>query len=156
LGGSVTLDEKNGVVNVQSGVFSQTLKQNGMAAMTIGSVIFWADGSNPTDDSKVYAHELVHANVQSKMLGDNYLLATVVSYVIGAAVSLEAGHTSIDDMHDASPLEMHADIASRLPTKGPGIWREALNNVVDSMIRTFWSDRGTRIAVEFRRAAVTR
>lgn len=75
----------------------------GYAGMCVGDVVLCAFDLKNTMP-KIYAHELVHAT-QGRLLGPFYLPATLLCYTIGFCLCPT-------DAHDASPMEIWADIAS--------------------------------------------
>ena len=100
LGGRYSWDRKNHVFRVYGGWMVKIFTRFGFIGMCVGDVILSA-APLPENIDK---HELVHA-LQSRILGPFYLPFTILGYLIGYIIYPK-------DPHDASPLEIWADIAS--------------------------------------------
>ena len=100
LGGRFETDLENGVFVVTGGWMATIFGKLGYAGMCVGDVVLCA---GPLSMS-VYRHELVHA-VQGRILGPLYLPLTLLGYLYGWIRFRE-------NAHDASPLEVWADVAS--------------------------------------------
>lgn len=103
LGGRFSWDAENRVTIIDGGWMVQIFRRLGYAGMCVGDVVLCAfDLKNGMPE--IYAHELVHA-VQGRLLGPLYLPMTLLSYAIGFVLCPT-------DAHDASPMEIWADVAS--------------------------------------------
>lgn len=103
LGGRVRLDRANRVLVVDGGWMVAIFKRLGYAGMCVGDVVLCAYDL-PGQMPGIYRHELVHAT-QSRLLGPLYLPLTLLFYAYGYLRFPANGH-------DASPLEIWADVAS--------------------------------------------
>ncbi len=105
MGGAFSVDRKNHVFVVRGGWMARLFGRLRYAGMCVGDVVLCAPGYDlPRDYPRIYAHELVHAT-QARLFGPLYLPLTFVCYVIGFVRSPKHAH-------DASPLEIWADVAS--------------------------------------------
>ena len=103
LGGCYRWDAANEVVLVFDGWMVAIFRRFRYVGMSIGDVILCADDL-PTCMPRVYRHELVHTT-QARLLGPLYLPLTLLGYALGYLLYRA-------NPHDASPLEVWADIAS--------------------------------------------
>ena len=103
LGGRIRLDRANRVFVVQDGWMVAIFRRLGYAEMCVGDVVLCAYDL-PARSPGVYKHELVHAT-QARILGPLYLPLTLIGYTYGFLIFPRNGH-------DASPLEIWADVAS--------------------------------------------
>ena len=100
LGGAWKIDPSARVFVVTGGWVVWIFARLGYAGMCVGDVVLQR-GELP---AWVYAHELIHAH-QGRLLGPLYLPLTLLGYAWGYLRFPKNGH-------DASPLEIWADIAS--------------------------------------------
>jgi hypothetical protein len=100
LGGHYTVDKTNRVFRVYGGWMVRIFTYFGFIGMCVGDVVLSKEPLAPNIDR----HELVHAT-QSRLLGPLYLPATILGYAIGLVLCPKCPH-------DASPLEVWADVAS--------------------------------------------
>lgn len=100
LGGHGRWDRKNRVVVVDGGWVAATFGRRYFSGMCIGDVVLC---THPLSEA-TYRHELVHAT-QARLLGPLYLPLTLLGYAWGYVIFPKNGH-------DASPLEIWADLAS--------------------------------------------
>ncbi|MDX1931039.1 MAG: hypothetical protein SFU56_00390 [Capsulimonadales bacterium] len=103
VGGEYGIDRRNRVVRVRGGWMVSIFRRLGYIGMCVGDVVLYA-GDLPTDYPAVYRHELVHA-VQGRIFGPFYLPLTLAGYLLGFLLAPR-------EAHDASPLEIWADLAS--------------------------------------------
>lgn|GEM_PF-1341801 len=103
LGGRVRPDRANRVFVVDGGWMVAIFRRLGYAGMCVGDVVLCAFDL-PNHAPNIYAHELVHA-AQGRLLGPLYLPLTLFGYFWGFCACPR-------DAHDASPLEIWADVAS--------------------------------------------
>jgi hypothetical protein len=100
LGGRYTVDTTHRVFRVYGGWMVRIFTSFGFIGMCVGDVVL---SKAPLPDN-IDRHELIHA-AQSRLLGPLYLPATILGYAIGLVLCPKCPH-------DASPLEVWADIAS--------------------------------------------
>jgi hypothetical protein len=100
LGGRFELDVENRVFVVTGGWMAGIFGKLGYAGMCVGDVVLCAGPLS----MNVYRHELIHA-VQARILGPLYLPLTLLGYLYGYLRFPQ-------NAHDASPLEVWADVAS--------------------------------------------
>jgi hypothetical protein len=103
IGGRYRLDRQNRVFVIIGGWVPRIFRRLCFAGMCIGDVVLCAYNL-PRDSPDIYRHELVHAT-QSRLLGPLYLPITLLLYTYGYFRFPRNGH-------DASPLEIWADVAS--------------------------------------------
>jgi hypothetical protein len=103
LGGRYRLDRANRVFMVEGGWMVEIFRRLGYAGMCVGDVVLCAYNL-PVRSPGVYRHELVHAT-QARLFGLLYLPLTLLGYTLGFFLYRP-------NPHDASPLEVWADIAS--------------------------------------------
>jgi hypothetical protein len=103
LGGRATWDGENRVVVLLGGWVPAIFRRLGYAGMCVGDVVLCAYAIRE-HWPPVYRHEIVHA-VQGRLLGPLYLPVTLLGYLYGFCLSPR-------EAHDASPLEIWADVAS--------------------------------------------
>lgn len=103
VGGRLRFDKPNQVLVVDGGWVVAIFKRLGYAGMCVGDVVL-CEGDLQTRWPDVYRHELVHAT-QARLLGPLYLPLTLLGYAYGYLRFPQNGH-------DASPLEIWADVAS--------------------------------------------
>jgi hypothetical protein len=103
IGGRFHFDRENRVFVVIGGWMASLFRRLGFAGMCIGDVVLCAYDL-PRLSPGIYRHELVHAT-QSRLLGPLYLPLTLLGYLYGFLRFPKNGH-------DASPLEIWADVAS--------------------------------------------
>jgi hypothetical protein len=100
LGGRYEWDKTARVFRVYGGWMVRIFTHFKFVGMCVGDVVLSKAPLHP----KIDRHELVHA-AQSRLLGPFYLPATLLGYAIGLLLCPECPH-------DASPMEVWADIAS--------------------------------------------
>ncbi len=100
IGGRARVDHANGVLVVRGGWMAWIFGRLGYAAMCVGDVVLEAMPLDPA----IYRHELAHAD-QGRLLGPMYLPCTLLGYAIGFLRCPRLAH-------DASPMEIDADIRS--------------------------------------------
>lgn len=100
LGGRYRWDAAHAVVVVDGGWVAESFGRRYFAGMCIGDVILCSQKLS----ERLYRHELVHA-LQGRILGPLYLPLTLIGYAWGYLRFPQNGH-------DASPLELWADLAS--------------------------------------------
>lgn len=103
LGGRFRVDRVNRVFVVEGGWMVYLFSRLRYAGMCVGDVVLCAYDL-PRRSPGIYRHELVHAT-QSRLLGPLYLPLTLIGYAWGKLIFPRNGH-------DASPLEVWADISS--------------------------------------------
>jgi hypothetical protein len=114
LGGRFSWDVDNRVFIVDGGWMVSIFQRLGYAGMCVGDVVLCAfDLKNSAP--AIYAHELIHA-IQGRLLGPLYLPLTLLCYAIGFCLCPA-------DAHDASPMELWADIASGNAKKNRYLFR---------------------------------
>lgn len=100
IGGRFEADLENRVFVVAGGWMAGIFGKLGYAGMCVGDVVLCAVPLS----MNIYRHELVHA-VQGRILGPLYLPLTLLGYLYGWIRFPQ-------NAHDASPLEVWADVAS--------------------------------------------
>ena len=100
LGGNYSWDRANRVVVVHGSWIAQSFGRRYFSGMCIGDVVLCSRKLS----ERIYRHELVHA-LQGRILGPLYLPLTLFCYAWGYLIFPQNGH-------DASPLEVWADLAS--------------------------------------------
>lgn len=100
LGGRWTWEPDARVFRVTGGWMAAIFGRLGYAGMCVGDLVIQTQPLDPA----TWRHELVHA-VQGRLLGPLYLPATLLGYAWGYLRFPKNGH-------DASPLEIWADLAS--------------------------------------------
>jgi len=113
LGGRYRFDRANRVFVVRGGGVVWLFDRLGYAGMCVGDVVLCAYDL-PTRSPGVYRHELVHAT-QARLLGPFYLPLTLIGYALGFFLYRA-------NPHDASPLEIWADIASGNASSNAYLW----------------------------------
>lgn len=103
LGGRWEWDSENRVVVILGGWVPAIFRRLGYAGMCVGDVVLCAYPIRE-HSPRVYSHEIVHA-VQGRFLGPLYLPVTILGYLYGFCLSPK-------EAHDASPMEVWADVAS--------------------------------------------
>ena len=100
VGGRYRWDAPHRVVVVDGGWVVALFGRRYFSGMCVGDVVLC---THPLSDA-TFRHELIHAT-QGRLLGPLYLPLTLLGYAWGFLVFPQNGH-------DASPLEIWADIAS--------------------------------------------
>ena len=100
LGGRFEFDGESRVFMVSGGWMAHLFGRLGYAGMCVGDVVLCACPLSPG----IYRHELVHA-AQGRIFGPLYLPLTLLCYLYGWLRFPQ-------NPHDASPLEVWADVAS--------------------------------------------
>jgi len=103
IGGKFVLDRDNRVIVVRGSLTGRVLGRCGYAGMCIGDIIFISQELSPS----TYRHEVAHAR-QGRLTGILYLPLTLVCYLYGFL----RYPMDIHRAHDASPMELWADIWS--------------------------------------------
>ena len=103
VGGKLSLDRDNRVIVVRGSLTGKVLGRCGYAGMCIGDIIFISQELSPS----TYRHEVVHAR-QGRLTGIFYLPLTLLGYMYGFL----RYPMDIHRAHDASPMELWADIWS--------------------------------------------
>jgi len=103
IGGKFVLDRDNRVIVVRGSLTGRVLGRCGYAGMCIGDIIFISQELSPS----TYRHEVAHAR-QGRLTGIFYLPLTLVCYLYGFL----RYPMDIHSAHDASPMELWADIWS--------------------------------------------
>lgn len=103
VGGKLSLDRDNRVIVVHGSVTGKVLGRCGYAGMCIGDIVFVSQELS----SSTYRHEVAHAR-QGRLTGIFYLPLTLLGYLYGFL----RYPTDIHRAHDASPMELWADIWS--------------------------------------------
>ena len=102
-GGTLAIDRENRVIVVRGSLTGRVLGRCGYAGMCIGDIIFISQELSPS----TYRHEVAHAR-QGRLTGIFYLPLTLVCYLYGFL----RYPMDIHRAHDASPMELWADIWS--------------------------------------------
>ncbi|MBC8104342.1 MAG: hypothetical protein H7Z41_17335 [Cytophagales bacterium] len=103
LGGRLHWDGQNEVIVIVGGWMPAVFTRLGYAGMSVGDGILGAIDLR-TAYPGIWRHELVHTT-QARLLGPLYLPATILGYTLGFL-------RFRPNPHDASPLEIWADVAS--------------------------------------------
>ena len=103
LGGRCRWDSADEVVVIAGGWVPGIFTRLGYAGMSIGDVVLGGVDLRIAH-LRIYRHELVHTT-QSRLFGPLYLPLTLLCYAIGFV-------RFRPNPHDASPLEVWADVAS--------------------------------------------
>jgi hypothetical protein len=100
IGGRFSIDRVSRVFVVHGGWMAGIFGRFGFVGMCVGDVVLCAQRLS----AATYRHELVHAT-QARIFGPLYLPLTLLGYLWGYLIFPQNGH-------DASPLEVWADLAS--------------------------------------------
>ena len=103
IGGTLSVDRENHVIVVRGSLTGKVLGRFGYAGMCIGDIIFISQELSPS----TFRHEVAHAR-QGRLTGICYLPLTLVCYLYGFL----RYPMDIHRAHDASPMELWADIWS--------------------------------------------
>ena len=103
IGGTLSVDRENQVIVVRGSLTGKVLGRFGYAGMCIGDIIFISQELSPS----TFRHEVAHAR-QGRLTGILYLPLTLVCYFYGFL----RYPMDIHRAHDASPMELWADIWS--------------------------------------------
>ena len=103
IGGKLSVDRENRVIVVRGSLTGKILGRFGYAGMCIGDIVFISQELSPS----TYRHEVAHAR-QGRLTGIFYLPLTLVCYLYGFL----RYPMDIHRAHDASPMELWADIWS--------------------------------------------
>ena len=102
-GGKLSIDRDNRVIIIRHSLMGKILGRLGYAGMCIGDIIFISQELSPS----TFRHEVAHAK-QGRIVGVFYLPLTVFGYLYGFLRYPRDIHKA----HDASPMELWADIWS--------------------------------------------
>lgn len=103
VGGKFSVDPRNRVIIVRHSLMGKILGRLGYAGMCIGDIIFISQELSPS----TFRHEVTHAQ-QGRLTGIFYLPLTLLGYLYGFLRYPRDMHKA----HDASPMELWADIWS--------------------------------------------
>jgi hypothetical protein len=103
IGGKLSIDRENRVIIVRGSVTGKVLGRFGYAGMCIGDIVFISHELSPS----TFRHEVAHAQ-QGRLTGIFYLPLTLLGYLYGFLRYPRDMHKA----HDASPMELWADIWS--------------------------------------------
>ena len=103
VGGRLSIDRVNRVIVVRGSLIGKVLGRFGYAGMCIGDIIFISQELSRS----TYRHEVAHAR-QGRLTGIFYLPLTLLGYLYGFL----RYPWDIHRAHDASPMELWADIWS--------------------------------------------
>ncbi len=103
IGGTLSLDRENHVIVVRGSLTGRVLERFGYAGMCIGDIVFISQELSPS----TFRHEVAHAR-QGRLTGIFYLPLTLIGYLYGFLRYPRDIHRA----HDASPMELWADIWS--------------------------------------------
>ena len=102
-GGKLSVDRENRVIVVRGSLTGKVLGRFGYAGMCIGDIVFISQELSPS----TFRHEVAHAK-QGRLTGIFYLPLTLLGYLYGFLRHPRDMHKA----HDASPMELWADIWS--------------------------------------------
>jgi hypothetical protein len=102
-GGKLSVDRENRVIVVRGSLTGKVLGRFGYAGMCIGDIVFISQELSPS----TFRHEVAHAQ-QGRLTGIFYLPLTLLGYLHGFLSYPRDMHKA----HDASPMELWADIWS--------------------------------------------
>jgi hypothetical protein len=102
-GGKLSIDYENRVIIVRGSITGKVLGRFGYAGMCIGDIVFVSLELSPS----TFRHEVAHAQ-QGRLTGIFYLPLTLLGYLYGFLRYPRDIHKA----HDASPMEIWADIWS--------------------------------------------
>jgi hypothetical protein len=102
-GGKLLIDHDNHVIIVHGSFTGKVLGRFGYAGMCIGDIVFVSQELSPS----TFCHEVAHAK-QGRLTGIFYLPLTLLGYLYGFLRYPRDMHKA----HDASPMELWADIWS--------------------------------------------
>ena len=103
IGGKLSIDRENRVIIVRGSITGKVLGRFGYAGMCIGDIVFISQELSPS----TFRHEVAHAK-QGRVTGVFYLPLTLLGYLYGFLRYPRDIHKA----HDASPMELWADIWS--------------------------------------------
>jgi hypothetical protein len=103
IGGKLSIDRGNRVIIVRGSITGKLLGRFGYAGMCIGDIVFVSQELSPS----TFCHEVAHAK-QGRLTGIFYLPLTLLGYLYGFLRYPQDIHKA----HDASPMELWADIWS--------------------------------------------
>jgi hypothetical protein len=103
IGGTLSIDRENRVIIVRGSITGKVLGRFGYAGMCIGDIVFVSLELSPS----TFRHEVAHAQ-QGRLTGIFYLPLTLLGYLYGFLHYPRDMHKA----HDASPMELWADIWS--------------------------------------------
>ena len=103
IGGTLSVDRENHVIVVRGSLTGKVLGRFGYAGMCIGDIVFISQELSPS----TFRHEVAHAR-QGRLTGIFYLPLTLLGYLYGFLCYPRDIHRA----HDASPMELWADIWS--------------------------------------------
>ena len=103
IGGKLSVDRENRVIVVRGSLTGKVLGRFGYAGMCIGDIVFISQELSPS----TFRHEVAHAK-QGRLIGIFYLPLTLLGYLYGFLLYPLDMHKA----HDASPMELWADIWS--------------------------------------------
>jgi hypothetical protein len=103
IGGKLSVDRENRVIVVRGSLTGKVLGRFGYAGMCIGDIVFISQELSPS----TFRHEVAHAK-QGRLTGIIYLPLTLLGYLYGFLRYPRDMHKA----HDASPMELWADIWS--------------------------------------------
>jgi hypothetical protein len=102
-GGKLSVDRENRVIVVRGSLTGKVLGRFGYAGMCIGDIVFISQELSPS----TFRHEVAHAK-QGRLTGIFYLPLTLLGYLYGFLRHPRDMYKA----HDASPMELWADIWS--------------------------------------------
>jgi hypothetical protein len=103
IGGKLSINRENRVIIVRGSITDKLLGRFGYAGMCIGDIVFVSQELSPS----TFRHEVAHAK-QGRVTGVFYLPLTLLGYLYGFLRYPQDIHKA----HDASPMELWADIWS--------------------------------------------
>jgi hypothetical protein len=103
IGGTLSVDRESRVIVVRGSLTGKVLGRFGYAGMCIGDIVFISQELSPS----TFRHEVAHAK-QGRLTGIFYLPLTLLGYLYGFLRYPRDMHKA----HDASPMELWADISS--------------------------------------------